>query len=355
MPILTAFAAIDGAQVLRYVSLIDVFLLEHELQAAVVGLGSIGELHARILIELGYKVQIVTARKDTVFLPNQVEIFESLDQTVSKEGKTLDIKALEYIVIANETSRHGETLAKLSELGFKGKVLVEKPLYTNAPDAPEKVKDSRREYPFTVYVGYNLRYHPVIERFKEEAEKDTDRLVSAHCYVGQNLNTWRKGRPIQDCYSVSKAMGGGVLRDLSHELDLALHLFGKAQKIKALGGRFTNLTKDSDDVFALLLETENCPIVSMQMNYIDHIAQRTITVNREKSTYILNVKEGLFNKNGVIEKFTVAREDTYRKMHQDVLAKGEKVATLEDGLRVMHMIKEAEREAEREVNKDSAG
>ncbi len=313
------------------------------MQAAVVGLGSIGELHARILIELGYKVQIVTSRKDAGLLQNQVEIFASLDESSAEEGKRLDIKALDYIVIANETSKHRHTLEKLAELGFKGKVLVEKPLYTSAPDQSQA---GSREYPFTVFVGYNLRYHPVIERFKEEDKWDEDRIISAHCYVGQNLNTWRKGRPIQDCYSVSKAMGGGVLRDLSHELDLALYLFGQAQKIKALGGRFAELTKDSDDVFSLLLKTENCPIVSMQMNYIDHIAQRTITVNREKSTYILNVKEGIFNKNGAIEKFDVAREDTYRKMHQDILAKGEKAATLQDGLTVMQMISDAEKNSE---------
>lgn len=317
--------------------------MEQELQAAVVGLGSIGELHARILIDLGYKVQIVTSRKDAGSLENLVEIFESLDETGSKESKKLDIKALDYIVIANETSRHRHTLEKLAELGFKGKVLVEKPLYTSATAESQA---SSSPYPFTVFVGYNLRYHPVIERFKEEDKRDEDRIISAHCYVGQNLNTWRKGRPIQDCYSVSKAMGGGVLRDLSHELDLALYLFGQAQKIKALGGRFAELTKDSDDVFALLLKTENCPIVSMQMNYIDHIAQRTITVNREKSTYILNVKEGIFNKNGAIEKFDVAREDTYRKMHQDILAKGEKAATLQDGLTVMQMISDAEKNSE---------
>ena len=45
-------------------------------------------------------------------------------------------------------------------------------------------------------------------------------------YAGQCLPTWRPESDYKNTYSAKSEKGGGVLRDLSHEIDLCLSLVG---------------------------------------------------------------------------------------------------------------------------------
>ena len=99
--------------------------------AVVVGLGSIGTRHARVLRELGLRVATVSRREGGDY--------GSIAHAVATAHP-------DYVVIATETARHAENLQELAQTGFDGKVLVEKPLFAT-PAAPPK-------YPFShVSVG----------------------------------------------------------------------------------------------------------------------------------------------------------------------------------------------------------
>ena len=54
------------------------------------------------------------------------------------------------------------------------------------------------------------------------------------------------------------ARGGGVLRDLSHELDYLLLLGGSWRRVAGAGGRIGPLDIRSDDYWSLLLELDGC-------------------------------------------------------------------------------------------------
>ena len=152
-----------------------------------------------------------------------------------------------YAVIATETSQHAESLRQLAEADFRGSVLVEKPLFAHSAPAPD--------YPFaSLVVGYNLRFHPVMTAFAERLGGRQAITVSA--YVGQDLRDWRPGRDHRTTASATREAGGGVLRDLSHELDYLLWLFGPWQRVAALGGSSGARQVDVDDHLDLLLEMQ---------------------------------------------------------------------------------------------------
>ena len=114
-------------------------------KAVVVGLGSIGTRHARILRELGLQVATVSRREGGDY--------KSITQAVAAVHP-------DYAVIATETARHADDMKELAQAGFHGRVLVEKPLFAT-PALPPK-------YPFAqVSVGYNLRFHPVMTELVE--------------------------------------------------------------------------------------------------------------------------------------------------------------------------------------------
>jgi predicted dehydrogenase len=297
-------------------------------KAVVVGFGSIGSRHARILDELGCRTAVVSSRHVKV---------ETLYTTINAAVQQLDP---EYVVIASETSQHLDDLTALIASGFRGNVLVEKPLFHNFPVALPQLS-------CTVFVAYNLRFHPLLQRLRKLLQSET--IISVQAYVGQYLPLWRPGRDYRTVYSASKYSGGGVLRDLSHELDLLNWLLGGWQKLTALGGHFSGLEINCEDIFSILMTTERCPVVTMQMNYLDRVGRRQIIVNTEERTFEADFVAGHLLINGKREEFTVERDHSYREMHTALLeSRLQDVCTFAEGLDVVGMIATAEQAVEEE-------
>ena len=293
--------------------------------ALVVGLGSIGRRHARLLGELGLEVAAVSRRGD-----DALRCHASLADALERETP-------HYVVVANETASHRPTLLALAEAGFAGTVLVEKPLFDRPAPLPE--------HRFAgLYVGYNLRFHPLIAELKRLVADEP--ALSAQVYVGQYLPEWRPGRDYRATASASRAAGGGVLRDLSHELDYMSWIFGRCRQVAALGGRSGALDIDSDDVQALLLSFERCPIATAQLNYLDRQVAREIVVNTASRTIRADLVRGTLRVNAEERRFPVERDATYLAQHRSALGNGrETLCTAEEGAATVALIDAAERAA----------
>lgn len=295
------------------------------LRCLVVGYGSIGARHAAILETLGHKVSVVSRRGVSGDRP----VFRTL-------AEALGCGSFDYVVIAVETGEHQTALAELAARGHSGIVLVEKPLFA-APALLPCHRFSRAA------VGYNLRFHPAIEALR--AVLGTQRAEAATLYVGQWLGDWRPGRQLATSYSASRAAGGGVLRDLSHELDLVTWLFGPWQRVAALGGRLSNVTVDADDAWSILLTSARCPIVSLQMNCLDRPARRDITVQTGGQTLVADLIANTLSRAGNDETFAAERDASYAAMHRSVIEGAREIASFEDGLATVELIASIEQAA----------
>ena len=215
------------------------------------------------------------------------------------------------MVVANRTSEHYGTLTLLAAQGFHGRVLIEKPLFDRPLPLPA--------HSFAMAaVAYNLRCHPLLRRLKGFLTGQAS-SVAAHIYVGQHLPQWRPNADYRQSYSASRQQGGGVLQDLSHELDYALWLFGSWRCLTALGGHFSSLEINSDDAFSLLMRTERCPLVSINLNYLDRTLRREILVHTNEHTVRVDPIGGVFEVDGVPNTITVEQDSTYRAQHQAML------------------------------------
>ena len=297
-----------------------------DLKALVVGYGSIGSRHARLLKTLCKEVAVVSKRA-VEFQP----LFATLDQAVSSFKP-------DYVVIANNTSEHRDTLEHLARLGFDGTVLVEKPLFRDArPLVTHRFKK--------VWVGYNLRFHPVLQRLRTLLQGK--KAVSIQCYVGKYMPGWRPDTPYQQSYSSRKEAGGGVLRDLSHELDFINWLVGPWQELAARGGRFGSLEIDSEDTFCILMSLSNCTVATIHLNYLDHTPKREVIVVGNDFSFKADLMNHTLEVNGVIERFESDRDSTYLLQHQAVLAgESKNLCSAEEGLGIMHMIETCEKASE---------
>lgn len=295
------------------------------MNCVVVGCGSIGKRHARILKQLNYRVAVVTHGHI------------KYEHTYKDLSAALEQEKPEYIVISNETSEHYNTLVQLGGYGFKGIVLVEKPLFHDTKQL--QANNFKR-----AYVGYNLRFHPIIQRISEILMNE--QALFCQVYVGQYLPYWRPERDYRLSYSASKEKGGGVLRDLSHELDYLRLLFGDWESMIALGGKYSALEIDSDDMFSLMLIMNKCPMVQVHLNYLDRFSRREITVITENSSLKADLVRQTLRINDSLIDFCVDRDYTYLAQHKAVInGEDSKLCGLEDGLNVLEMIKCAEQSA----------
>lgn len=288
-------------------------------QAIVVGLGSIGQRHARILHELGCPVSTVSRRGGGDYTAIASAVAGVRPQ---------------YAVIATETAGHAASLQELADAGFAGSVLVEKPIFARPePDA---------NYPFAnLSVGYNLRFHPVMTVLAERVRERQAITVSA--YVGQDIRDWRPGRDYRTTASASREAGGGVLRDLSHELDYLLWLFGPWQRVAALGGASGARQIAVDDHISLLLEMRGSKAVQVHMNCLDRPGTRRIHINLEDETIEADLVGGYLSINGQSSTCLNERDQSYKAMHLAAIEGKDPICTLAEGLVVMNLIDASER------------
>lgn len=291
-------------------------------KALIVGYGSIGTRHARILSELNCAVSVVSRRPVEGY-----ECYSDLDDAL--EQVTPD-----YVVIANETSAHMDTLQRVAKYGYDGIVLLEKPLAIQPVELPE--------YRFRrAAMAYNMRFHPVLGALHKALAGEE--IVAAQVYSGQYLPDWRPGTDYRRSYSAKRELGGGVLRDLSHEIDYMAWLFGGWRRLVALGGRLGGLEIDSDDCWGVLAEYERCRLVTLQLNYLDRPGRREIVVNTKIHTFRADLKSATLECDGQISSMPCQLDDTYRAQHTAMLA-GEmtRACSLEEGAQVMRFLSACE-------------
>lgn len=292
------------------------------MKALVVGYGSIGKRHARVLEELGCAVGVVSQRD-----VDHPRVFNELLPALEKWDP-------DYLIVANKTSEHFNTLSILASHGFDGMVLVEKPLFDRFTEIPVNSFSS-------FGVAYNLRFHPMILRLQDFLKDENP--LNAIVYVGQYLPQWRPETDYRESYSSKSSEGGGVLRDLSHELDYTNWLLGGWRRLTANGGHFSNLEIHSEDCFDLLLEMKNCPLVGIHLNYLDRIPRREILIHTDEHSCKLDLVNGTIALDEKLESYKIDRDITYFAEHRAMLSGDSSIlCSPQEGLGIVKMIECAE-------------
>lgn len=277
----------------------------------IIGNGSIGQRHARLLTEAGHEIAIASSRS-----------VESYRCYTSLEVALSDFVP-DFVIIASITSRHSADLSALSDFGYAKPALVEKPLLAAVPEGMAKP-----DFPITV--AYNLRFHPVTFALQKALVGRT--ILAAHIIAGQHLSQWRPGRNVLSTYSANKEAGGGVVRDLSHEFDLAQYVLGPLSLIAYHSGRVGNVTVDSEDIAAAILGSTSCPFVTIHLNYLDRQPRRHWLVITESGSIEADYVKSTLTVDGKVEAIPLAPDETYKRMHQAVLAGEPGPCSWEEGI-----------------------
>ncbi len=288
-------------------------------RAVVVGAGSIGARHRMVLIEVGVDVRVVSRRPGV-----------GDHGTVGEAVATFDPG---YVVIATETENHARALADLAASGFSGRVLVEKPILPE----PGPVPADRFEW---MGIGYNLRFHPGVVALRSAI--GVERILSAQARVGQFLPEWRPGRDYRD--TVTAGPAGGVLLELSHELDLLNWLAGPTEVRYGAVVHTGTLDIELDDLAVGVLGLPGGGLASFELNCIDRSPTRSLIITTTERTAVLDLISGQLEIDGeVVCQYLVGRNETFAAMHRAALDAGSDVCSVAEAMTVVDQVQELRR------------
>lgn len=126
--------------------------------------------------------------------------------------------------------------------------LIEKPIAASFSDVKD-FKNLLKNSNLCCQVGYNLRHSNSFNKFKYFLTEE--KLVGETLYVksvfGQYLPTWRQHIDYRKSVSAKKSLGGGILLEISHEIDYLIWLFGGVKWVSAWTGKLSDLEVDVED------------------------------------------------------------------------------------------------------------
>jgi predicted dehydrogenase len=296
----------------------------YKFNSLIIGFGSIGRKHAKILSKKKYikniyiysKIKKISARYKKILSLDQINFFN-----------------IKYIIICNETSLHYDYLKFLNDKFSKKIILVEKPLFHKNLNFKTKKQNK-------IFIGYNLRYHPALINLKKFLKKKKVWYVNSNCL--SFLPNWRKNIEYQKSYSANKKLGGGVLLDLSHEIDYIFWLFGNLKVDYSFIKKISDLDINTEDYAKIIAKAKRI-FIQLELSYFSLIPKRSLYVEGKNfSAYVDLIKNiiKITNKNKVkIKRYILSKEYTYSKEHDDlILNKGRNSSTILDGLKIMKLV-----------------
>ena len=262
-------------------------------------------------------------------------------------------------MIANPAPFHLYAAQRLADAGVH--LLIEKPLSSTIDGVTQLIETCHKKGT-VLLTGYNLRFLPSLQRFRNLLLDHTiGRVLSVRCEIGQYLPSWRPDTDYRQTASAQRELGGGVLLELSHELDYLRWIFGEVEWVNATLTRQSALEIDVEDNAHLILgfvsTDDKCQLIgTVNLDFIRHDKTRSCTAIGENGTLRWNGLTGVVElyeagANEWRELFNHAhqRDESYLAEWQNFIdcVKEHKIPMVkgEDGLKVLQIIEAARNSA----------
>lgn len=242
----------------------------------------------------------------------------------------------DIIVICSPSSFHYKHM-QIVEQNFNNiKVLIEKPLFDKFYKIKTKVKNK-------YFVGYNLRFHPVINYLKKKISNK--KIFSINIISHSFLPSWRKKNYTRSV-SARKKLGGGILLELSHELDYLRWIFKNISILNVFNRKISNLKINTDDILNISGKIRKKIFFNLNSNFFSRINNRSIKIDGMNFSINANLIKNKIEVNSgqrkFIKKFSKFNIlNTYKDQYLDIFSnKNKNVCTLSQGLKLMNLIRE---------------
>ena len=251
----------------------------------VVGAGNISKKHIaniKILKKNSTVLNLSSSGRDIDPQSNKADYF-------LKNFDEIQQHKLNAVIIASPATFHLKHALFFSALNIP--LLIEKPLsdsMTRYEEASHILTDINKK----ICIAYNLRFLNSMNFFKDFLDKNLlGKVYSIQSEVGQNLINWRPNKKYKDTVSSSKKLGGGVLLELSHELDYLTWIFGDIESVYCKLTNTNHFDIDVEDNIDSIIQTKSGQSINLHMDFLQNKTTRKCKVIGEKGTLNFNILE----------------------------------------------------------------
>ena len=172
-------------------------------------------------------------------------------------------------------------------------VLIEKPLGTGNENINDFKIIEKLSKNCVALVGYVLRHEEEFKYLNNFLNNNKfGNITSGNFRCSSWLPDWRKNLNYTQSVSAKKNLGGGVLLELSHEIDLAQSFLGKINLIDAKLENSGKLNIDVEDQAYLFGKTETCKEIIINLDFCSKKTERISILKSNNGT----IKWDIFNK-----------------------------------------------------------
>jgi predicted dehydrogenase len=239
------------------------------LRFAVVGCGSIGGRHARNLHAIGAP-EVALCDLDVARATRLADEIGSAVATNDLTGLLVDYRP-HAVLVCTPPASHLPVATAAVEAGAH--VFCEKPLAPSLEGVDELLEHVARHGRFLM-MGMCYRFHLGLRRFHQRLAGGTvGRLLGGQLWSGQYLPDWHPWADYRSEYSARRALGGGVLLDSIHSLDLVRWAFGEPVEVTGMLARVSDLEIDTEDLATALVRLEDGAVIEVHVDYLQRHRQ----------------------------------------------------------------------------------
>ena len=307
------------------------------------GLGSIGRKHFNLIKKNFPDVKIGVIRSGKGLLNK--ESCEA-DKNFKNSREALNWSP-EAAIISSPASHHFEHSKSFIKDGLP--TLIEKPLDLDFKHLGKWENLEKSTSNYKILIGYVLRHDPAIKYIKDWLKnKIIGELINVQMLNGSWLPAWRENINYKNSVSATKSLGGGVLLEQSHDINLATSLFGELKVKNVILNNTSQLGLDVEEIANINFVDKNYLPINIHMDFCSRSLIREILIRGSDGFIKWDIKKGILS----LQKGSICIKTLYfsnnpnerlliqLKHFIDIFESKEKpLVSLKDGLKTLNLIK----------------
>jgi len=287
--------------------------MDKQQRIVIVGMGSIGRRHAKLLKEHKNVIveivepnpEVVTAAKEKL---GKLYLHKNFDEMLKTKP--------EIVIIATPHRLHASQAIQALRAGCH--VFCEKPMSDNLADAI-KINEVAQSTEMVLNIGFQLHFHPGLVMLKKIiGQKILGTILHAHAKVGTYITL------VNSVSGYQTSQEGALFYDYTHQSDILFWLLEKKPNaVYALALQSGNLEFSSNPNLAIINCEYNSNLFStIHLNYIQMPERHEYEIIGDKGWAILDANMGILrtgmreNSSMQTESFSIDRDDMYRGEHK---------------------------------------
>lgn len=271
----------------------------------VIGSGNISLVHIENILKLDPQAQVSLLTREKSFSEEKKKKFLSATNIFFNKKDLLASKP-EAIFICSPSSSHIEQAIFYAQHGID--IFIEKPLSNNLTGVDELGQIINQNKIISM-VGYVLRFSNSLNYFRKcLQEQILGEIYRVNCSCSSFLPDWRPNTDYIKSVSSNSDLGGGVILEVSHEIDYLRWIFGEPELLYSYKAKLSQLNIDVEDYVFYLMKFLN----DNNKSFICEVAIDFFTKQQQRKCVVIGHK-GVLEWDGITNNVTLFDNKTSNK------------------------------------------